>query len=98
MRKAVHPFDGVGSSNSHSLRGEWLCHHGDGVCKVVCAFCVVSQVVTHQSGSPYEKNVRQHNLKMRLMVLLFAPNEGVLSKAEFSYGKEQWTIATVHTN
>ncbi len=25
-------------------------------------------------------------------------NEGVLRKAELAYGKEQWTITTVHTN
>ncbi len=25
-------------------------------------------------------------------------NEGILRKAEFAYGKEPWTITTVHTN
>jgi hypothetical protein len=42
MCKAVHPSSGMGSSNLHCWRGERLCHHGDGVCEVICAFCVVS--------------------------------------------------------
>jgi hypothetical protein len=74
MRKATHPSSGVGSSNPHHWRSEQLCHHGDGFCKVVCVFCAVSQLMTPQSGSLYVKNVQQHNLKMRLMVLLFAPH------------------------
>jgi hypothetical protein len=47
MCKAVHPSGGVGSSNPHRWKGEQLCHHGGGVCKVVCAFCAVSKLVTH---------------------------------------------------
>jgi hypothetical protein len=74
LRKAAHPSGGVGSSNPHCWRGKQLCHHGDGVCKVVCDFCAVLQLVTLQSGSSNVKNERQHNLKMRLMVLLFAPH------------------------
>jgi hypothetical protein len=70
MHKAAHPSSGVGSSNPHRWRGKQLCHQGDGVCKVLCAFCVVLQLVTPQSGSLYVKNVLQHNLKMRLIVLL----------------------------
>ena len=42
MRKAAHPSGGMGSSNPRRWRGERLHHHGDGVCHVVCAFCVVS--------------------------------------------------------
>jgi hypothetical protein len=68
------PSGGVDSSNSCRWRDGWLCHHGDGVWKVVCAFCAVSQLVTCQLGSPYVKNVSQHNLKMRLKVLLFVPH------------------------
>ncbi len=41
---------------------------------VVCTLCVVSQLVTCQSGFLYVKNVPQHNLKIRLKVLLFVPN------------------------
>jgi hypothetical protein len=72
MHKALHPSGGVSLSNLHCWRGKWLCHYGDGVCKVVCAFCAALQLVTHQSGLSYVKNVRQHNLKMRFMLLLFA--------------------------
>ncbi len=56
------------------LEGRAVCHHGDGVWKVVCAFCAVSQLTTSQLGSLYVKNVPQHNLKMRLKVLLFVPH------------------------
>jgi len=42
MRKAVHPSGGMGSSNPRRWRGERHQHHGDVVCHVVCAFCVVS--------------------------------------------------------
>ncbi len=66
MRKAARPSGDVDSSNQHRWRGKQLCHHGDGVWKVVSAFCAVSQLVTHKSGSTYVKNVPQHNLKMRL--------------------------------
>jgi hypothetical protein len=72
MRKAAHPLGGVGSSNPHLWRGEQLYRHGDGVYKVDCAFCAVLQLVTPLSGSSYVKHVRQHNLKMRIMVLLYA--------------------------
>ncbi len=51
MRKAARPSGGVDSSNLCRWRDGWLCHHGDGVCKVICAFCAVSQLMTHQSGS-----------------------------------------------
>jgi hypothetical protein len=37
-------------------------------------FCAVLQLMTSQSGSLYVKNVWQHILKMRLMVLLFVPH------------------------
>jgi hypothetical protein len=74
MPKAAHPSSGVGTSNLHRWRSEWLCHHGDGVCKVVCVFCAIAQLGTHQSGSLYVKNAWQLILKMRLMVLLCAPH------------------------
>ncbi len=72
MCKAAHPSGSVGSSNSHCWRGEQLCHHGDGVWEVVCAFCGISWFLTPQSGSLYVQNVRQHNLKVRLIVLLLS--------------------------
>jgi hypothetical protein len=40
--KATHPSGGMDSSNPRRWRGERLQHHGDVVCHVVCAFCVVS--------------------------------------------------------
>ncbi len=39
MRKA-NPCSGRDSSNTYRLRGERLHHHDDGVCNVLCAFCV----------------------------------------------------------
>jgi hypothetical protein len=74
MRKATCPSGGMDLLNQRRWRGERLCHLGDGVWKIACAFCVVSQLVTHQSGSPYVNKVPQHNLKMRLKVLLFVPH------------------------
>ena len=41
MHKDSHPSGGVGSSNPRRWRDERLHHHGDGVCLVICAFCVV---------------------------------------------------------
>jgi hypothetical protein len=74
MSKATHHLGSVDSLNPHRWRGKWPCHHGDGVWKVVRAFCAVSQLMTCQSGFLYVKNVPQHNLKMRLKVLLFVPH------------------------
>jgi hypothetical protein len=51
MRKAIRPSGGMDSSNPCCWRGKQLYHYGDGVCKVGCAFCTVSQLVTCQSGS-----------------------------------------------
>jgi hypothetical protein len=44
------------------------------------------------------KNAKQidYDCKVRDKVLLI--NEGILRKAESAYGKEPWTITTVHTN
>jgi hypothetical protein len=39
MRKAAHPSGGMDSLNPHCWRDKRLHHHGDGVCKVICAFC-----------------------------------------------------------
>jgi hypothetical protein len=39
MRKAACPSGGVDSLNPSRWRGKGLHHHGDGVCKVICAFC-----------------------------------------------------------
>jgi hypothetical protein len=56
MHKAARPSGGMDSSNPHHWRDGQLCHHGDGVCKVICAFYAVSQLVTHQSGSSNSVN------------------------------------------
>ncbi len=37
-----------------------------------------------------------YNYKVGDKVLVI--NEGILRKAEYAYGKEPWTITTVHTN
>ncbi len=44
------------------------------------------------------KNAEQidYNYKVRDKVLVI--NKGILRKAESAYGKEPWTITTVHTN
>jgi hypothetical protein len=44
------------------------------------------------------KNAKQidYNYKVGDRVLVVI--EGILHKAEFAYGKEPWTITTVHTN
>jgi hypothetical protein len=44
------------------------------------------------------KNAKQidYDYKVRDKVLVI--NEGILCKAESAYGKELWTITTVHTN
>ncbi len=45
-----------------------------------------------------QENAKQidYNYKVRDKVLVI--NEGILCKAESAYGKEPWTITTVHTN
>ncbi len=71
MHKATHPSGGVvhqihtagGASYSATMVMVFA--------RLFVLFCAVSQFMTPQSGSLYVKNVRQHNLKMRLMVLLF---------------------------
>ncbi len=45
-----------------------------------------------------QENAKQidYDYKVRDKVLVI--NEGILRKAESAYGKEPWTITTVHTN
>jgi hypothetical protein len=45
-----------------------------------------------------QENAKQidYDYKVRDKVLVI--NEGILCKAESAYGKEPWTITTVHTN
>jgi hypothetical protein len=45
-----------------------------------------------------QENAKQidYDYKVRDKVLMI--NEGILCKAEYAYGKEPWTITTVHTN
>jgi hypothetical protein len=49
MRKATHLSIGMDLSNPCRGRSEWLHHHGDGVCNLVCAFCAVSSGRHHAS-------------------------------------------------
>jgi hypothetical protein len=48
-------------------------------------------------GNQHENTTRiDYDYKVRDKVLVI--NEGILRKAETTYGKEPWTITTVHTN
>ncbi len=61
MRKAAHPSGGMDSSNPCRWRDGRLCNHGDGVCKVICAFFLCSHNLWLTSQG-------------LLMVLLFVPH------------------------
>ena len=39
-------------------------------------------------------NIQKYKVGDKVLIL----NEGILRKAESAYGKEPWTITTVHTN
>jgi hypothetical protein len=60
MRQAARSSGGMDSSNPRHWRGEWLHHHGDGICSVVCAFCAVLSVRHH---SLYEDKYHVINLR-----------------------------------
>jgi hypothetical protein len=44
------------------------------------------------------KNAKQIDYDYRVGDKVLVINEGILRKAESAYGKEPWTITTVHTN
>jgi hypothetical protein len=44
------------------------------------------------------KNAKRIDYKYKVADKVLAINEGILHKAESAYGKEPWTITTVHTN
>ncbi len=43
-------------------------------------------------------NAKQIDYDYKVGDKVLVINEGILRKAEFAYGKEPWTITTVHTN
>ncbi len=44
------------------------------------------------------KNAKQIDYDYKVGDKVLVINEGILRKAESAYGKESWTITTVHTN
>ncbi len=44
------------------------------------------------------KNAKQIDYDYKVRDKVIVINEGILRKAESAYGKEPWTITTVHTN
>jgi hypothetical protein len=45
-----------------------------------------------------QENAKQTDYDYKVGDIVLVINEGILRKAESSYGKEPWTITTVHTN
>jgi hypothetical protein len=60
MRKAAHPSGCVGSSNPRRWRGEWLHHHGGGVCLLFVLFVPSRQVVVARRMDEYERYVDKY--------------------------------------
>jgi hypothetical protein len=54
------------------------------------------QSLTDHGNQHKNANRIDYNYKVGDKVLLI--NDGILCKAESAYGKEPWTITTVHTN
>jgi hypothetical protein len=54
------------------------------------------QLLTNRGNQQENAKQIDYNYKVGDKVLVM--NEGILSKAESTYGKEPWTITTVHTN
>jgi hypothetical protein len=48
-------------------------------------------------GNQFE-NAKHIDYDYKVVDKVLVINEGILRKAESAYGKEPWTIATVHTN
>jgi hypothetical protein len=69
MHKAARHLDGMDSLNPHRWRGERLYHHGGGVCWL---FVLLWMDSCHPELIVCKKWYK-HNLKMRLMALLFDP-------------------------
>ncbi len=44
------------------------------------------------------KNAKRSDYDYKVRDKVLVIKEGILCKAEFNYGKEPWTITTVHTN
>ncbi len=45
-----------------------------------------------------EKTLKEFDYDYKVGDKVLVINEGILRKAESAYGKEPWTITTVHTN
>jgi hypothetical protein len=45
-----------------------------------------------------QENAKQIDYDYKVGDKVLVNNKGILRKAEFAYGKEPWTITTVHTN
>ncbi len=69
MHKAAHHSDGVDSANLRCWRGEWLHHHGGGVCWLFVLLWMDLWCHKLIVCKKWYKN----NLKMRLTALLFDP-------------------------
>jgi hypothetical protein len=54
------------------------------------------QLLTNRSNQRENAKIIDYNCKVGDKLLVI--NEGILRKAESAYGKEPWTITTVHTN
>jgi hypothetical protein len=54
------------------------------------------QSLTNRGNQQENAKRIDYNYKVRDKVLVI--NKGILRKAESAYGKEPWTITTVHTN
>ncbi len=54
------------------------------------------QLLTNRGNQ--QENAKQIDYDYKVGDKVLVINEGILRKAEFTYGKEPWTITTVHTN
>ncbi len=54
------------------------------------------QLLTNHSNQ--RENAKQIDYNYKIGDKVLGINEGILRKAEFAYGKEPWTITTVHMN
>ncbi len=54
------------------------------------------QLLTNHGNQRKNAKCIDYDYKVRDKVLVI--NEGIIRKAESAYGKEPWTITTVHTN
>jgi hypothetical protein len=54
------------------------------------------QLLTNRGNQ--QENAKQIDYDYKVSNKVLVINEGILCKAESAYGKEPWTITTVHTN